>query len=122
MSVDYSMLQFNVNHASADEPLGLYRMETMGQRIRRLREARGLTQEDLADRLRQRGAQITGNAISQWERDEVKDPKLKTFLALIDEFDTSADYLVHGPSDPSGRDSTGKFRRLRPGAGNGNRA
>lgn len=96
-------------------------MDTMGDRIRMLREARGWTQDQVAAALTTRGAKISGNAISQWERGITENIKLKTFLALVEEFGTTADYLVHGPSDPNGRDSSGKFRRLRPGDGTGNK-
>lgn len=93
-------------------------METMGDRIRNLRESRNLTQADLAERLNRRGAQVTDNAISQWERGNTENIKLKNFLALVAEFEVTHDYLVHGPGG-RGRDSTGKYRKLRPGDGSG---
>lgn len=91
-------------------------METMGDRIRTLRLAKGWTQSDLADRLTARGAAVTFSAISQWERGETSDIKLRLFLALVSELGTTHEYLVHGPSDPAGRDSTGKFRKPRFGS------
>ena len=92
-------------------------MNTMGERIRFLREAKGLTQEGLADRLGARGAKVSGNAISQWERGETANIKLNLFLALVDELGTTHEFLVHGPSEP-GRDATGRFRRPRFDSGN----
>lgn len=111
------MLQFNVKYASAEAPLSLSRMETMGDRIRTLRESKGWTQGDLADRLTARGARVTFSAVSQWERGETQNIKLRLFLALVEELGTTHEYLVHGPADPS-RDSTGKYRRLRSGSEN----
>jgi len=116
------MLQCDVNYASVSAALPFALMETMGDRIRMLRKSRTLSQEALAEKLRARGVQITGNAISQWERDEVHNPKLKTFLALAAEFQTSMDYLVHGASDPTARDSAGKSRKRNPEGGSGNKA
>lgn len=93
----------------------------MGDRIRVLRESKNWTQEKLAERLTARGAKVSGNAVSQWERGESQNIKLHLFLALVEELGTTHEYLVHGPSDPSSRDSGGKFRRLRTKGGNGNK-
>lgn len=91
-------------------------METMGDRIRRLRESKGWTQEELAQRLTQRGTPVTGNAVSQWERSETKNIRLATFMSLVEELGTTYSYLIDGPPEP-GRDSAGKYRRLRPSDG-----
>lgn len=81
--------------------------ETMGDRIRRLREARGLSQEALGEILG-----VTRAAVSQWELGTVPNIKLETFLALCDFFDATPHYMVLGPQPP-GRDSAGKFSRKR---------
>jgi len=112
------MLQHRLQHAQAGGALLSVRMETMGDRIRVLRESKGWTQGQLAARLTARGAAVTFSAISQWERGETQNIKLPAFLALVDELGTTHEYLVHGPSEPSGRDSTGKFRKLRIDSGN----
>lgn len=88
-------------------------METMGDRIRTLRESKGWTQEGLAAQLGARGAKVSGNAVSQWERGETQNIKLRLFLALVEALGTTHEYLVHGPSEPGARDSTGKFRKPR---------
>lgn len=67
-------------------------METMGDRIRTLRKSKGWTQQKLADELG-----VTREAVSQWESGEIKNIKLATFLALIELFGTTHEYLVHGP-------------------------
>lgn len=84
-------------------------METMGDRIRNLRLARGLSQEALGQLLG-----VSRAAVSQWELGVVDNIKLATFLALCDAFGTTPDYLVFGPAVP-GRDNAGRFaRRRRP--------
>jgi transcriptional regulator with XRE-family HTH domain len=95
-------------------------MSTMGERIRLLREAKGWTQAELADRLTKRGAPVTDNAVSQWERGETKNIRLPTFMVLVDELATTHSYLVDGPPE-AGRDSGGKFRRQKPSDRNGNK-
>lgn len=96
-------------------------MDTMGKRIRTLREAKGWTQQELAERLTDRGAKVSGNAVSQWERDEIENIKLRTFLALVEVLGTTPEYLVHGPSEPS-RDASGRYRKPTPGGRSGSMA
>lgn len=91
-------------------------MDTMGDRIRRLRQAKNWTQEELGERC----GGVTRSAVSQWEDGTTTDIKLKQFLALCDALNTDPYYLVFGPERaPEGPDtsSTGRFRR--PGAGRG---
>jgi transcriptional regulator with XRE-family HTH domain len=107
------MLESHVKYALAERALPLAPMETMGDRIRTLRESKGWTQDQLASRLTARGAKVSFSAVSQWERGETQNIKLVLFLALVEELGTTHEYLVHGPADSTGRDSTGKFRRLR---------
>jgi transcriptional regulator with XRE-family HTH domain len=120
MEQDYSMLYSRVNYAVPDGAVSYPAMQTMGDRIRTLREAKGWTQGELAARVSARGAKVTTSAVSQWERTETKDIKLRIFLALVQELGTTHEYLVHGPSDPSSRDGSGRFRRLQ-GGGNDNK-
>ncbi len=112
------MLHRVINYASSEPGLLCAPMQTIGDRIRVLREAKGWTQDELAKRLTNRGAKVSGNAISQWERGETKNIKLMTFLAVVEELGTTHEYLVHGPSDPAARDSGGRFRKPRSGSGN----
>lgn len=111
------MLQYRLQHATAGHGVSCPPMETMGDRIRVLRESKGWTQGQLAARLAARGAAVTFSAISQWERGETQNIKLPAFLALVEELGTTHEYLVHGPSEPSGRDSTGRFRKPRLDSG-----
>lgn len=85
-------------------------METMGERIRRLRGAKNLTQDQLA---RQVG--VTKSAVSQWEDDSTKNIKLTTFLALVEVLGTDVAYLIYGDSrSPPGTPSaSGRPRSVR---------
>lgn len=79
-------------------------MSTMGSRIKTLREAKGLTQEELAHELG-----VTRAAVSLWELDQTKNIKNVTFRALCQILGTDQDYLLFGPA--AGRESSGRFRK-----------
>jgi transcriptional regulator with XRE-family HTH domain len=66
-------------------------METMGDRIRTLREARKHTQESLA-----KACGVTKSAVSQWEAGSTKNIKLETFLKLLSALRTDHEYLIYG--------------------------
>lgn len=76
-------------------------METMGDRIRQLRNARRLSQEGLGI-----AVGVTKSAVSQWEAGATQNIKLKTFLALLEVLGTDHEYLVYGadraPAPPRG--------------------
>lgn len=77
-------------------------METMGERIKRLRESRGLSQTELGKRLG-----VTHAAVSHWERGKIGSIRLQTFLALCELFYTDPHYLIYGearrrPLEPAG--------------------
>jgi transcriptional regulator with XRE-family HTH domain len=89
------MLNSQVKDAGRDLPYAVLAMpitETMGDRIRTLRQARGLTQEELGE-----ACGVSKSAVSQWEDGSVENVKLKTFLKLIEVLRTDHDYLVWGP-------------------------
>lgn len=88
------MLNAQVNHAGLGFGISFLSMatETMGDRIRILRQARGLTQEGLGELVG-----VSKSAVSQWEDGSVANIKLKTFLALLEVLRTDHEYLVHGP-------------------------
>ena len=67
-------------------------VETMGDRIRLLRTARGLTQGELA-----KLCGVTTSAVSQWEIGSTANIKLKAFLLLVQALRTDFEYLVFGP-------------------------
>ena len=61
---------------------------SIGTNIRSLREERGLTQEQLADKLG-----VTFQSVSYWERDEYK-PDIEKIIKLAEVFDVSVSALI----------------------------
>lgn len=85
------MLNLQVKNAAQTVSYAYWNMETIGSRIRQLREARGWTQEQFAKRVG-----VTKSAVSQWENDATKNLKLVTFLKVVEVLGTTTDYLVQG--------------------------
>jgi transcriptional regulator with XRE-family HTH domain len=104
------MLNLEVKDAVPLVSYAVPRMETMGDRIKQLRVARGYSQEAFGKLVG-----VTKSAVSQWEDGSSKNVKLQTFLKVLEVLHTDANYLIWGdkrsPNDPS---STGKHRALRP--------
>lgn len=71
-------------------------MQTMGERIRTLRQARGLSQSQLAEKV-----SVTVGSVSQWESGDIKNIKIPTFLKLCTELGTTPHYLAFGPNQKS---------------------
>lgn len=71
-------------------------MATFGERLKSLRESRGMTQDDLADSLG-----VSKQAVSQYERG-VRRPDYDTLLAICDLFNVSVDYIL-GKTDHTAR-------------------
>lgn len=72
-------------------PIGYEVMETRGDRIKRLRQARGLTLDGLGTILG-----VTGAAVHKWETGDTQNMKVETFLLLADALGTDVKYLVWG--------------------------
>ena len=70
-------------------------MSTMGERIRQLRKAGGLTQTALAEKLG-----VTKGTVSTWETNSRR-PGFETLMELCDLFDRDAGYVM-GTSDEPG--------------------
>jgi transcriptional regulator with XRE-family HTH domain len=85
------MLELNFKDAVSSSPYAFAMDETMGQRIKRLRESRQWTQGYLADQVG-----VTVSAVSQWELDQTGNVKLVPFLRLAKVLETDAHYLVFG--------------------------
>ena len=64
-----------------------------GSRLKRLREARGLTQRQLAERVKTEAAQVT-----RYERAQVL-PNAETLVALADTLQVDLDFLLRGQAD-----------------------
>ena len=65
-------------------------METLGQRISKLRKEKGLTQEELANKFN-----ISTQAISKWEND-YSSPDISVLLELSKILGVSVEYLLSG--------------------------
>jgi transcriptional regulator with XRE-family HTH domain len=87
------MLELNFKDAVSASAYALLAMETMGQRIKQMREQRRWTQGQLADLVG-----VTVSAVSQWELDQTENVKLLPFLRLAKLFETDPHYLVFGPN------------------------
>jgi len=80
-------------------------METMGDRIKQLRKARNLTQEQFAQ-----AVGVTKSAVSQWEDGSTKNLKLATFLQVLEVLATDAEFLIYGPERGGAAKRTWKIR------------
>lgn len=80
----------------AEDTVPMDTEESMGDRIRRLRVARNLSLQQLADKLVSMGAPSTLGraAISKWESGETKDLKNETLILLIEALSTDGRYLL----------------------------
>lgn len=66
-------------------------MESIGQRIKRLREARSLSQEQVASKVG-----VSRVAVTKWENGQTANLKLDNLLNLCTLFELTADELVTG--------------------------
>jgi DNA-binding transcriptional regulator YiaG len=90
--IQYSMLNSRIKDAVLVVPYARLHMETMGERIRQLRKARNLTQEEFA-----KIVGVTKSAVSQWEDGSTKNLKLETFLRVVEALHTDPEFLIFGP-------------------------
>ncbi|WP_288400277.1 XRE family transcriptional regulator [uncultured Acinetobacter sp.] len=79
-------------------------METIGERIRKLRKEKKLTQKDLAKILG-----ISDAAVVHWEKD-VNIPKLENLNIMAPTLNTTIDFIMYGKSDSS--DNVKDFRPI----------
>jgi transcriptional regulator with XRE-family HTH domain len=85
------------------------RAETVGERLQRLREALGLTQEQLG-----RAAGVPPTSLRNYEQNR-RQPRLDAAVKLADVLDISLDELA-GRTWPAGRGGAGKKPRKGRGA------
>jgi transcriptional regulator with XRE-family HTH domain len=78
----------------------------MGERIRMLRLARGLSQSQLADRVG-----VTPGAVSHWELGQTKNMQIETYLKLCSELGTNPHYLALGANQQPGQRPGSSGRR-----------
>lgn len=89
---EYSMLNSQIKDAVLNVPYARLHMETMGERIRQLRKARNMTQEEFGN-----AVGVSKSAVSQWEDGSTKNLKLETFLRVVETLHTDAEFLIFGP-------------------------
>jgi transcriptional regulator with XRE-family HTH domain len=83
--------------------------ETLGQRIRRLREGQGLSQAALARRL-----EASTNAINLLEQDRISNPHWQRLVALAEIVGVSLDYLAGRTEDPTPPTKRPRSRKTTP--------
>lgn len=66
-------------------------VETLGERIERLRKERNLSQQQVAS-----AAQVSRVAVTKWESGATKNLKLENLLAMCELFGVSAEELISG--------------------------
>lgn len=66
-------------------------MHDIARNLKRLRRQKGLTQEELADKLH-----VTRQAVSNWERNQNL-PELEVLLSAAEAMGVSVDELLYGP-------------------------
>lgn len=73
-------------------------METIGMRIKRLREQAGKTQQEVSDALMNYGIKTNREAVAKWEagREGKNIPVVGTIMALSHLFGVTSDYLIEG--------------------------
>jgi transcriptional regulator with XRE-family HTH domain len=98
------MLKSEVNHALG---LAAYagQMETMGDRIRTLRESRKLTQEDMGKIIG-----ISGAAVSLWESDQTKNIRPENFLRFCAYFNVDPYWVVFGAEGDPQRSPSARLK------------
>jgi transcriptional regulator with XRE-family HTH domain len=99
------MLKSEVNHMRADTQYA-DRVETMGDRIRTLRESRKLTQEDMG-----KIVGVSGASISQWESGATTGIRPENFLRFCAYFVVDPFWVVFGPDGDPQSSASGRFRR-----------
>ena len=69
-------------------------MSAVSKNLKRIRQAKGMTQDQLADALH-----VTRQAVSSWETGR-SEPDIETLLALAEALGTNADEMIYGPKAP----------------------
>lgn len=77
-------------------------MMTIADRIQSLRRAKGISQEELADRVG-----VSRQAVSKWESEQSV-PDLDRVILLSEYFDVTTDYLLRGVESPGQMEAKNK--------------
>jgi len=68
-----------------------FHVDTIGDRIRTLRQARGMSQAELADY-----CGVTKSAVSQWESGTTANIRLQPLMRLVEALRTDHAFLIYG--------------------------
>lgn len=79
-------------------------------RIKKLRQKRGLSIEQLSNELKKKGVSISPASISKYER-EARNPKIENWDALANYFNVSVSYITGASNDPN--KNNGRLKRIR---------
>jgi len=85
-------------------------MESLGKRVKRLRIAAKMTQEDVASALKLRGIKADRGTVARWETD-VQMPTVSPCRELAHVFGVTLDYIVEG-IEPYKMSCTGKEQEV----------
>lgn len=99
------MLKTNVNYALGESVYAVS-METMGDRIRGLRESQRLSQEAVG-----KIVGVSGASISQWENGTTTGIKPENFLRFCAYFNANPYWVVFGAEGDSKVSPSGRFRK-----------
>ena len=80
-------------------------MQTIGERVKAVREQRGMKQAELARRL---GCSV--NALSMLEHNTISDPRASRIIGIAEALQVSADYLLGLREDAQTAHSTARPR------------
>lgn len=98
------MLKSQVNHAKGTCAYSVEPMETMGDRIRTLRNSKTLSQEELG-----KIVGVSGASISQWESGTTRNIRPENFLRFCAHFEVDPYWVCFGAeNDPR----TGRSRKI----------
>lgn len=84
---------------------------TLGEKIQELRRRRGMSQDELAEKL-----DVSRQAVSKWERDEAI-PETEKIIRIAHEFQVSTDHLLLGREAASRPEPAAAPARTEPTAG-----
>ncbi len=72
----------------------MFKIRTIGERIKTLRQSENLTQEQLAESINKKnGTSINKGMISKWENNK-EEPRMEYVRNLAEFFDASVDYII----------------------------
>jgi transcriptional regulator with XRE-family HTH domain len=99
------MLKADVNHALGPHAYAAF-MESMGDRIKALRESQRLSQEAVG-----KIVGVSGASISQWENGTIRGIRPENFLRFCAYFSADPYWLVFGADGDPKLMPSGRFRR-----------